>query len=549
MTTGRFTCKRRKWTGAGAWNLYFLCALALHAFDCISINPWANLLLLIWVTLPVSNAVLNAFRQLIALAAGASLLWSESWLPSPGVLLENYGNLAHFTSAILAEPAAALANPVMVLAVLVIPGAWLALKDWIRFTTISVAGLLAAAFPGAVATLFAPQASHADAPQSVPASVQACPAPASAFAPYPLQTAPAGEEHLTAWLRSFYESEAGRRTFFPAAASESVRFDIAVLNISSLSNDDLEASGLNAHPVFSKFDVRFEAFNSAAAHAGPAALRLLTGACGQPSHAALYSGRRPACEWMTALEKAGWEGHLVMDHNGSSDRYLENLRLIGGVSAPLMEQKKLSTQYVSFDGTSVLRTADVFNAWMKMRDAASAPTVTLMNLIALNDGNRLPGTTSPAAFKPRAGNLLDDLEAFIDRLDAQGKPLMLIVVPDHGAAVRGDKVQVARLREIPSPSITQVPVLVKFIGLENKGGPRSIAGPTSYLALTELMARTIESGIYRSPAADHRSDLDRIVRNLPLTWPVSENSNAVVMPYAGETRLKLDNNRWLKYRK
>ena len=548
--TGRFTTRRRQWTGAGAWNLYFLCVCALHAFDYIFINLLANLLLLIWVTLPVPNAILNVLRQVIALAAGVSLLWSESWLPGPDVLIENIENLTHFTPAYLAELATDFVNPVMVLAVLVVLGVWLALKDWIRFTAISVTGLLISAFPGIVAPLVGPQASTSASSPSAPVSVQtAANAHAYPASPLPLQTDPADEEHLTAWLQSFFESEGKRRTLFKTSASEGGHFDIAVLNICSLSKDDLEASGLNAHPVFSKFDVRFDAFNSATAYSGPATLRLVTGACGQPTHGTLYNGRRPDCEWMTALEKAGWEGHLVMDHNGAFDHYLENLRLIGGVSAPLMDQKKLSAQYEAFDGTPILRTSEVLNAWMKVREASSAPTVSLMNLIALHDGNRLPGTSSSLAFKPRAKKMLDDLDAFIDWLVAEGNPLMLILVPEHGAAVRGDKVQVARLREIPSPAITQIPVYVKFVGLDNKGGPRTIEGPTSYLALTELMARTIESGIYRDTKADHRDDLDRIVRNLPLTWPVSENSNAVVMPYAGDTWLKLKNNRWLKYRK
>ena len=42
---------------------------------------------------------------------------------------------------------------------------------------------------------------------------------------------------------------------------------------------------------------------------------------------------------------------------------------------------------------------------------------------------------------------------------------MLIIVPEHGAAVRGDRIQTPRLRDIPSRRITQVPVMVKFFGL------------------------------------------------------------------------------------
>lgn len=549
--TARPNNNRIKWKGAGPWNLYFLSVCTLHAFDYISLDPLANMLLLIWVTLPVSNVVLKVLRQLTAFCAGFSLLWAESWLPGPDVLLENLQNLTQFTPAYLAELVAGFVNPTMVMALLVALGVWLALRDWIRFTSLSVAGLLIVAFPGMLSPFFTPRPCASTAPMAASVTVQSglSANPAGGAGPLPMQTEPADEAHLTAWLQAFFESEAKRRTHFKTTASESGNFDIAVINICSLSKDDLEASGLNTHPVFSKFDVIFEAFNSATAYSGPATLRLVTGACGQPSHSTLYNGRRPDCEWMTALEKGGWESHLVLDHNGAFDHYLENLRLIGGVSAPLMDQKNLSAQYEAFDGTPIMRTSEVLNAWMKIRDASSVPTVSLMNLIALHDGNRLPGTSSSLPFKPRARKMLDDLDAFLDKLDAKAKPLMLIVVPEHGAAVRGDKIQVARLREIPSPAITQVPVYVKFVGLDNTGASRTIAGPTSYLALSELMARTIESGIYLNPKASHEEALNQIVRNLPLTWQVSENSNAVVMPYAGDTWLKLKNNRWLKYRK
>ena len=42
-----------------------------------------------------------------------------------------------------------------------------------------------------------------------------------------------------------------------------------------------------------------------------------------------------------------------------------------------------------------------------------------------------------------------------------------VIVPEHGAAVRGDKIQVPRLRDIPTMRISRVPVMVKFVGLKN----------------------------------------------------------------------------------
>ena len=55
---------------------------------------------------------------------------------------------------------------------------------------------------------------------------------------------------------------------------------------------------------------------------------------------------------------------------------------------------------------------------------------------------------------PRAKILLDDLNRFMRELDRTGRKVMLIVVLEHGAAVRGDKIQAPRLRDIPSLNIT-----------------------------------------------------------------------------------------------
>lgn len=76
-------------------------------------------------------------------------------------------------------------------------------------------------------------------------------------------------------------------------------FDILLLNICSLSNDDLVASQLDKHPVLEKFNIRFDRFNSATSYSGPAAIRLLTGACGQPSHQGIYGERVPNAKFST----------------------------------------------------------------------------------------------------------------------------------------------------------------------------------------------------------------------------------------------------------
>lgn len=47
--------------------------------------------------------------------------------------------------------------------------------------------------------------------------------------------------------------------------------------------------------------------------------------------------------------------------------------------------------------------------------------------------------------------MLDDLGSLITDLEKSGRKVMLVVVPEHGAAEKGDKVQVAHLRDISEP--------------------------------------------------------------------------------------------------
>lgn len=225
-----------------------------------------------------------------------------------------------------------------------------------------------------------------------------------------------------------------------------------------------------------------------------------------------------------------------------------SLRELAGLTPALNDLTKLHVRYEAFDGSPVYDDADVFNQWFSDLSAKPASrTVSFFNLVALHDGNRAPGSAKSFDYAPLAKSLLDDLEGIMDRIEKSGRPVLFIVVPEHGAAVRGDKIQMARLREIPSPKITNVPVLVKFFGLKLEGAPRTIEAPTSYLALAELMARTATSGVYRNREADASAAVDAILMDLPQTWPVSQNANASVVRFAGVHWVRLHAGKWIKY--
>jgi len=84
--------------------------------------------------------------------------------------------------------------------------------------------------------------------------------------------------------------------------------------------------------------------------------------------------------------------------------------------------------------------------------------------------------------------LFEDLGRFLDELQRSGRRVVLVLVPEHGAAVRGDRRQIPGMREVPTPSITEVPVAVAIIGAGVPAQPTvaRIDSASSYLALSEL---------------------------------------------------------------
>lgn len=542
------------WKGAGWFNVYFLAKFALAYFGYLNLEPAYNALLFAAVVLPIGTRALDLLRNLAGALAAVALLWHESWLPGPEAIRANAHYLADFSASFLIDFVVNAVNPVIVAWFAAGIVAWLFLRRWIRFSTLTVIGLVVTAFPQLVTWALPEEPKAPEAAVAVAAEKAAAPENETAAGPLqPPQPANGTGDDIDRWLTAFLTEEENRVASLPSdpvPESVSGAFDIALVNICSLSRDDLEATGLEDHDVWSKFDVRFTGFSSATSYSGPATLRLLTAACGQPSHSALYDQRRPQCELLNRFAAAGWENRLYLDHNGRFDNYLSSLRELAGLTPALNDLSKLRARYEAFDGSPVYDDGDVFNQWFSdLSEKPASRTVSFFNLVALHDGNRAPGTSKPLDYAPLAKTLLDELERIMDRIEKSGRPVLFIVVPEHGAAVRGDKIQMARLREIPSPKITNVPVFAKFFGLKLDGAPRTVEEPTSYLAIAELMARTAVSGVYRTHGEDVSAEVNAILKDLPQTWPVSQNANASVVRFAGAHWVRLNTGKWVKYPK
>ena len=97
---------------------------------------------------------------------------------------------------------------------------------------------------------------------------------------------------------------------------------------------------------------------------------------------------------------------------------------------------------------------------------------------------------------------------------------VVVFVPEHGAALRGDENQISGLREIPTPRIVHVPVGVKLVGLPTTaaGGMVTIDAPSSFLALSQLLFNLVADSPFRQGAPPTPSYSE----NLPQTAMVGD---------------------------
>lgn len=319
-----------------------------------------------------------------------------------------------------------------------------------------------------------------------------------------------------------------------------------MINICSLSWSDIEAAGLMDHPLWKHFDIVFKNFNSATSYSGPAAVRLLRASCGQLSHSNLYQPSGSECYLFENLAKLGFNQQLMLGHNGLFGDFLKELRSLGGMQSPLMDQKGLPVSLQAFDGSPVYDDLATLNRWLETEDKqGDARTATFYNILPLHDGNHFPGQSKTADYKVRAQKLFDELDSFFTGLEKSGRKVMVVVVPEHGGALKGDKMQVSGLRDIPSPSITNVPAAVKFFGMKEprQGAPLVIDQPSSYLAISELVVRALDGKMF----TQDNVNWPQYTANLPQSAAVSENANAIVIQYQGKPYVQLNGGSWVPY--
>lgn len=516
------------------WSFYFLAKVGLYYTGYIGFHWLPNLLLALALLWPLRPRGLRIARQVLAWPAGIALLYHDSFLPTPGRVLSQMQALAGFSLDYMLELLGRVFQWQIVLGFVVALVAYGVLSRRIRFSTFALGGILSVPLVAALG----PQAGL-QAPAAVASAGEGGTGTAQATALDP-----------NAQLQNFYAQESTRKLAFTTGSTPPA-FDIILLHVCSLAWDDMEYVGMRDHPLLQRFDAVFTKFNSAASYSGPASLRVLRGNCGQTPHKALYEGADASCYVFPSLEQLGYRTSALLNHDGVYEDFAKTLQTQGGLSGKFERNQDAPVHMHSFDGSPIYNDLALLSQWWKGRQGRGAEPVALYyNTVSLHDGNRVPGMASRSSldtYKPRLAQLLADFDKFLTELENTGRPVVVLLVPEHGAALRGDKIQISGMREIPGPRITLVPAAMKIVGarhLPPSGGPVRVDQPTSYFGLYALLGDLLKD----SPFGDAPRPLAERLRRLESTGFESENADVIVMRDAsGKYLMKTGNGAWIPY--
>ncbi|WP_324730869.1 cellulose biosynthesis protein BcsG [Pseudomonas paeninsulae] len=531
------------WRGLGVWNFYFITKLVLLWYGQLNFHALENLAFAAFLLLPLPPQWLHRLRHVLAIPLGVALYYYDSWLPPFSRLIASSAKVSQFSPDYMLELLGRFINPTWLAAGLILLVGYLFVSQWIRVTSFTVVALVLVLVVGN-AQLFVPRQGAVPVLLTTPASI----------APMAGDVVPAviDDAFLNAALDDFYASQGQQVTQFPSElAADAVPVDVLMLNICSLAWDDLEESGMRQHPLWAKMDILFDDFNSAATYSGPAVLRLLRASCGQTSNAALYRPAAKQCFLFENLKQLGYTDGFLLNHTGHFDNLLGLLRDGGRLQAVANPLGELRPALTGFDGWPIYRDQEVLTRWWQQRLSSGSPREALFyNSSTLHDGNRrvdkATGKAVSADYTTSLRQVLDDLDSFIEHLQASAKPVLLVIVAEHGAALRGDLMQVKGMREIPSPTVTHIPAGLKLINAKAQLPQQSlhIQAPSSYQALSELIARLVDGEAYRN--ADF--DLLSVTHDLPqLDVVVAENEGSVMVRLHNEHYLRMENQSWIPY--
>lgn len=539
----------------GFWSFYFLAKLGLYASGLIDLNWWLNALFagaLLWT--PPTR--FERWRDLAAVPVAVALLWHDSHWPPPSRIVDEWHALSAFSASYVMELLARVISWQVVGALLLGAGLHALISRRVRLGAVALAGLLAVPLlpkpnlGGEEAMSMQEVARRAmtldPSIQSVSASAPVEPMAAEA----PSKTL-LGDAELNQLLDQFYREERDKSVALPTTKELSPRFDLVFLSVCSLAWDDIMNAGMSGAPFLRRFDLMFRQFNSAASYSGPAVLRLLHGSCGQQAQHTLYEATPPACNLFKRLEQVGYDPALLLNHDGHFDSFADQLQRQGGMGIRPVDNRGAPVAMHSFDGTPIYSDYDLLARWWRAASSKGAspqaPRALLYNTISLHDGNRVAGfgsVSSTKTWRPRAEKLFADFERFFELIEQSGRPTVVVLVPEHGAAIHGDAMQISGLREYPTPRITHVPAGVALVGFGAKPAghqPVYVDQVSSYTSLIGVV-----STLLRNPESPWAT-LAQLAPVIPAMRWVAENDQTIVLREGGHVYVRSSDKQWSRY--
>ncbi|AYY97006.1 cellulose biosynthesis protein BcsG [Burkholderia multivorans] len=512
------------------WNLYFILKFALFATGHLQPMWAANLVfaLALAASAPLRSRVARIVRQIAAVAIAVPLLARELHAPPLARLAEAAREVATFRADYWLEILPRLLPPMLLLTVAGVLIVYFVVNRWLRVATFVIAALIAMPLWQA-GSGWATRVAQATTAQGGTATA-----------------ARAGQpEDYNAALATFRAQESQRQVAFGHLGSDpAAQFDVIVVHVCSLSWDDLDAAKLRNHPMLSRFDYLFTNFSTAASYSGPAAIRVLRASCGQEAHADLYKPAPQQCHLFAQLASAGYTVQSLLNHDGHFDNFLQVIRdNIGVPGAPLVSNEAAPVAMHAFDGSAIKDDYATLANWYAQRASVAGPVALYYNTISLHDGNRVVGSalTSIDSYPQRAAKLMSDVDRLADLIAQSGRRAVIVFVPEHGAALRGDRNQVAGLREIPTPRIVHGPVGVRLVGFAGDHGTTTVIDqPTSFLALAQLLSNLVSNSPFKPGVT-----LAQYAADLPRTRMVGENEGTVTMQTAAGYAVKTPDGVWI----
>jgi cellulose synthase operon protein YhjU len=459
----------------GLWNAYFIAKLFLYTRGYIAFHSLLNALLLIFLTLPwwlrarsIPRATRNAHHCLGAILA-LFLFWHDSYFPPFRVAFDFVWNPA-------TRPAASYVFKF-------IEGLW---NPWVAGALIAL--LVAAVWASRRRLVIAPFVLLAMA--------------------YPTAmnwSASKLDKIIDAEVAQFYATQANTEVVkFGGLAQGVPPMDILLLHVCSMSWDDLKNIGLDNHPFFSGFDLLLTQFNSVTAYSNPAALRLLRAPCGQLPHDPLWAVASQECSLMESLRQVGYATDTVFNNTGKyADGMAEQIVRLTHASAPL-DLGSLPVEARNFDDSPIFSNFATLEKWLQRRQKSDSPRSALYyNTVSLHAGSYDPNDPDSherdpiIRYKEAVHRVFSDLTRFLELLKTTNRNFLVVMVPEHGGALVGNRMQSRDLRDIPLPRITRVPVGLKLVGprwRKSTLSQRQLHGPTSYQAIAYLIKEALEKG-------------------------------------------------------